>query len=224
MPININLLAEAQAAEELRRRDPVKRAVFIGVSLIIVFFVWYIAVMALVLTAKATDTSAEVAIDSKTNAYTQVMLQQRNLDLARSRLMALNKLQSQRFLQGNLLNALQQATVKGVQLTGMSLSQNYFFTPGTDAQNNNGTPIPGRPPSVTERITLRLDAKDYSANPGDQINNFMATIAKEPYFQQVLTKTNAVQLTSPPSAPQEDGTGKSFVTFSLECQFPERTR
>ena len=139
MPININLLAEAQAAEELRRRDPVKRAMFIGISLIAVFFVWYAAVMALALTAKESDTSAEVAIDSKTNAYTQVMLQQRNLDLARSKLAALNKLQSQRFLQGNLLNALQQATVRGVQLTGMSLSQNYFFTPGTDAQNNNGT-------------------------------------------------------------------------------------
>jgi len=27
MPIRINLLAEAQAAEDLRRRDPVKRSV-----------------------------------------------------------------------------------------------------------------------------------------------------------------------------------------------------
>ena len=30
MPIRINLLAEAQAAEEMRRKDPVKRAVWIG--------------------------------------------------------------------------------------------------------------------------------------------------------------------------------------------------
>ena len=35
MPIHLNLLAEAQAAEELRRRDPVKRASFIGVSLVV---------------------------------------------------------------------------------------------------------------------------------------------------------------------------------------------
>ena len=40
MPIHINLLAEAQAAEELRRRDPVKRALFIGVSLVVVSLVW----------------------------------------------------------------------------------------------------------------------------------------------------------------------------------------
>ena len=30
MPIRINLLAEAKAAEELRRHDPVKRVIFVG--------------------------------------------------------------------------------------------------------------------------------------------------------------------------------------------------
>ncbi|HEY3760181.1 MAG TPA: hypothetical protein VGN23_00335 [Verrucomicrobiae bacterium] len=224
MPINLNLLAEAQAAEELRRRDPVKRAVFIGVSLVAVFVVWYAAVMALALTAKETDSSAETAIDAKTNAYNQVLVEQKNLDSAKAKLTALKKLQANRFLQGNLLNALQVATVNGVQLTGMSLDQNYFLQPGTDSQNNNGTTIPGRPATVTERITLRLDGRDYSTTSGDQINNFVGVIVKQPYFQQVLTKTNAVQLTGPPSAPQQDSNGKTFVTFSLQCQFPEKLR
>ncbi len=30
MPIRLNLLAEAQAAEEMRRRDPVKRALWLA--------------------------------------------------------------------------------------------------------------------------------------------------------------------------------------------------
>lgn len=224
MPINLNLLAEAQAAEDLRRRDPVKRAIFIGISLVAVFFVWYTAVMALALAAKETDTGVETAIDAKTNAYNQVLVEQKNLDAAKAKLAALNKLQATRFLQGNLLNALQMATVNGVQLTGMSLDQNYFLSPGTDSQNNNGHTIPGRPASVTERITLRLDGRDYSAIPGNQINNFMGTIVKQDFFQQVLSKTNAIELTSPPSAPQPDSNGKNFVTFSLQSQFPEKTR
>jgi hypothetical protein len=223
MPININLLAEAQVAEELRRRDPVKRAIFIGISLVAVFMVWYAAVAAYALAAKANDTGVEVAIDAQTNAFNQVMVAQRSLDLAKAKLTALNKLQAQRFLQGDLLNALQLATVNGVQLAGMGLIQNYYLQPGTDNQSNNGSSIPGRPATVTERITLRLDGLDYSANPGDQINNFMAVIAKQPYFQQSLAKTNAIELTSPPSAPQDDN-GKSYVTFSLQCQFPEKTR
>jgi len=40
MPIHINLLAEAQAAEELRRRDPVKRGIFLGASLVVLMLVW----------------------------------------------------------------------------------------------------------------------------------------------------------------------------------------
>ena len=40
MPIRLNLLAEAQAAEELRRRDPVKRAIWIGALILAAMLVW----------------------------------------------------------------------------------------------------------------------------------------------------------------------------------------
>jgi len=223
MPISINLLAEAQAAEELRRRDPVKRAIFIGISLVAVFFVWYAAVVGYALVAKESNTGEQEIIDARTNAYNQVMLAQKTLDSIKLKVAALKKLQAQRFLQANLLNALQQTTVDGVQLTGLSLAQDYSLQAGTEAQNNNGVTTPGRPPTAIERITLRMDARDYSATPGDQINNFMTAIARQPYFQQTLAKTNAVQLTSAPSAPQDDN-GKTYVTFSLQCQFPDRIR
>ena len=42
MPIRINLLAEAQAAEEMRRRDPVKRAVWIAGALVLVVAAWVV--------------------------------------------------------------------------------------------------------------------------------------------------------------------------------------
>ena len=40
MPIRINLLAEAQAAEELRRKNPVKRGIWIGGFLVLVVILW----------------------------------------------------------------------------------------------------------------------------------------------------------------------------------------
>ena len=40
MPIRINLLAEAQAAEEMRRKDPVKRAIWIGGFLVFLVLFW----------------------------------------------------------------------------------------------------------------------------------------------------------------------------------------
>jgi len=39
MPIRINLLAEAKAAEELRRHDPVKRVIFGGALAVALVFV-----------------------------------------------------------------------------------------------------------------------------------------------------------------------------------------
>ena len=40
MPIRINLLAEEQAAEEMRRRDPIKRALFAGAALAVLMLGW----------------------------------------------------------------------------------------------------------------------------------------------------------------------------------------
>src|SRR5580765_5785017 len=40
MPIRLNLLAEAQAAAEMRRRDPVKRAIMASVVLIALALGW----------------------------------------------------------------------------------------------------------------------------------------------------------------------------------------
>ena len=40
MPIRLNLLAEAQAAEEARRRDPVKRAILAAAFLVAIMLAW----------------------------------------------------------------------------------------------------------------------------------------------------------------------------------------
>jgi len=225
MPIHVNLLAEAQAAEEMRRRDPVKRAAFIGVSLAAVALVWSgMAEINAVLARERLD-SVETAINAKTNSYAHVIVDQRKASVIQSRLAALQKLHEARFLQGSLLNALQHATVDGVQLTQLRVDQAYFYTEGTDAQTNGDRVIAGRPATVKERIILHLQARDSSANPGDRVNTFEQAIAKEPtYFQAMLDRTNAVQLASPPSAPQLDAASKPYVMFTVDSRFPEVTR
>src|SRR5512137_519361 len=40
MPIRINLLAETQAEEQLRRQDPVKRAIWIAGGVVVVVLAW----------------------------------------------------------------------------------------------------------------------------------------------------------------------------------------
>jgi hypothetical protein len=224
MPIHINLLAEAQAAEELRRRDPVKRATFLGASLVVLMLVWSGMIQLNSVLANQRLTGVQGAITDHNKEYTNVLANLNKIAVARNKLEALKKLQAARFLQGNLLNALQEVTVDGVQLTRVREEQTYFLTDGSVATtNSDGRAIPGRAGTSRERIALTLDARDYSANPGDQVNKFKQAIANQSYFKSVLDKTNNVQMTS--ISPLQTGPdGKDFVLFTVECNFPEQTR
>ena len=215
MPIHINMLAEAQAAEEMRRHDPVKRATFIGASLVLLTLLWSGVVEINVVLAREGLTATQMQIASKTNAFQHVEMEQRQAGQDRFKLAALQKLQAARFLQGNLLNTLQQATIDGVQLTRLRLDQSFFSVAAPSDKTNDD--------HIREKIVLHLSAKDSSANPGDQVNKFMTIITKQPYFEANLSKTNAVQLAGPPSALQTDAS-KSYVTFILDCYFPDKIR
>ncbi len=223
MAIHINLLAEAQAAEELRRRDPVKRAVAIGVLLVLAALVWSGTVKLEAIAVKGHLDSVQAEISAKANSYQRVMTDDKAIMAAQARLTALEKLQTNRFLQGDLLNALQHSTVENVQLTRLREDQVWHLTPGAEAQTNGEQVTPGRPAVVTEKINVYLDAHDYSPNPGDQVNAFMQAIARQSYFHSMLEKTNGVQLASSPSAPQNDG-ARVYVTFTLDCRYPEMHR
>ena len=223
MPIHINLLAEAQAAEEMRRRDPVKRAIFVGVSLVIVALVWSGMVGVNGYLEKQRLIGVQDDINAKTNVFQLVMSERTRIGNFQTKLAALQNLQTNRSLQGNLLNALQHTTVTGVQLTRLRVEQIYVLTEGTASQTDNGRVTPGRPATVREKIMLHLDARDFSANPGDLVNKFREAIAQQDYFQRMLDRTNGMQLANPPTAPQVLD-GKQFVSFTLDCRFPEVTR
>jgi hypothetical protein len=132
-------------------------------------------------------------------------------------------LSSARFLQGNFLNALQQLSLSGVQLTRVRLDQSYFTVPASPNQTSNGHTTLGHPATATEKIVVSLDARDFSANPGDQVDKFKVALASQAFFKAILSKTNGVQLTSL-SPPQNGPDGKPYVLFTLECDLPEQTR
>jgi len=222
MPIRINLLAEAQALEELRRRDPVKRSVWIGIFLVLVVLAWSSSLQLKAMIAKGELSRVSSEISTHSNDFQQVLANQQKLADVNHRLAALQQLATNRLLKGTLLNALQRATVEDVQLMRLRTDETYTFNEEVKPKtNSNDRVIPGKPATVTERIVVTLEAKDSSANPGDQVNKLQQTVSDSPYFQTVLGKTNQVRLfgLSPPQMAE-----KPFVLFSLECRFPEVTR
>jgi hypothetical protein len=214
MPIHLNLLAETQAADELRRRDPVKRMIFSGVLVVALIFVWWSWLQLRVMVASSNLSRVEAQIQSQTNAYKVVLVNEQKIADAKANLAALQKLANSRFLQGNLLNALQHATVPGVHLLQLAVRQSYFTTSSGNPQTNG---------PVTEKIVVSLDAQDFSSDPGEEVNRFKDAISREPYFKAALGKTNVVRLTNL-SAPQVDSAGKPSVQFTLQCAYPDRIR
>jgi hypothetical protein len=223
MPIRINLLSEALAAEELRRRDPVKRAIFIGVFFVVLSLVWYSSTLLEFKLAQRSMALVEGNIQSHTNSYNVAQVDQKRIADSQMRLAALQRLNTNRFLQGNLLNAIQQIYVPNVQLTRLRVDQSYVSKAGVAPQTNSYGTVPGRPGTTTEKITLTLDAKDSGPNPGDQVNRFKDAVTKQDYFKTTLNQTNGVRLLN--LLPAQTGlNGRPFVLFTLECRFTEKSR
>ncbi len=223
MPIRLNLLAEAQALEELRRRDPVKRAIWVGVALVIVLLAWSSSLQLKAILAKGSVAHVEGLIASRTNEYQRVVANQQKLGEINERLGALQQLATNRLLYGSLLDALQHTTVDNVQLMHFKADQAFVLSEAVKPKTNSTHVVPGRPASVTERVVLTLEAKDSGPNPGDEVNRFKQAILNSSYFRAALNKSNEIRLASL-SPPQQTADNKPFVLFTLECRFADKTR
>lgn len=222
MPININLLTEALAEEDLRRRDPVKQAIYLGGFLTVLTLVWFSSTWLKCKMEQTRLDRIEGQIQIHTNANMQVQADMKAIGETKKRLAALNEFQQSRLLKGDLLNALQKIYVPNVQLIRLKLDQSYEVKAGTPAKKIGAKTIPGQPGKSIQSTMLTLDARDSSSNPGDQVNRYKEGLTASDYFRSNL-ETNGVRLTNLSPA-QSNGKGKSFVLFTLECRFPKITR
>jgi len=221
MPIRINLLAESQALEEMRRRDPVKRAIWGAVVIGAMVLGWSGYLQARAVGAKVELSHLEATLRAHTNDFYQVLENKRKLDDTNMKLIRLQQLATNRFLNGTVLDALQHTTVDEVQLIRARISHDYLVVERTDNKTNSDGLIlsRGKPASSTEKVTLTLDARDNSG--GEQTIKFRDAIAGCSYVRSVLGKTNEVKLTSSQTLVNE---GKNVVQFTLECRYPEKVR
>ena len=225
MPIRINLLAEAQAAEELRRKDPVKKAFLVAGLVIGLVLFWSSTLQVKILAEKGQLNSLEAKWTSLEKSYRVAVDTRRQSLEAELKIAALHRYTTNRFLLGTVLNALQQ-TVSGnedVQVVRLKTEQSYALNEELRTRPNTA---PGAAPKTltsTEKVTMVIDAIDSNPQPGGQ-GKLKEAIATVPYFQTYLQKTNGVILTSL-SAPQVSPLGRNtFVAFTLQCSFQERVR
>jgi hypothetical protein len=224
MPIRLNLLAEAQAAEDMRRRDPVKRAIWVGAGIIVLMLGWSSSIQFKAALLKNQLKRVESQLTARTNEYQAVLAHEQKAAELHKKLDALKLLAANRLLNGTLLNALQQTTVQDVQLVRFGVDQTYVFSEEIKPRTVDGRSVPGKPASAAEKILLTLEATDSSPNPGDQVNKLKEAIACNGYFKDHLARTNPIILKSLSPQQLAPGSGLPSVLFSLQCRYPDQIR
>src|SRR5439155_7876726 len=227
MPIRINLLAEQQAAEELRRRDSVKRATWVGGFLVGVMALWsgYLQVRLMAVTNEASWYESEWK--KLESAFKKVSVSMEAAAEAERKWTALQTLATNRFLWANPLTALQfvMVTVDDVQITALKSSQTYAITEAVKPSTNAvGVVSRGKPGTSREKVMFNLDGKDTSKEARDRARFFklQEAINNNPYFKTNHVRTQLI--TQSPDQPDPNNPTRRFSTFTLGCEFPEVTR
>jgi hypothetical protein len=223
MPIRINLLAEAQAAEELRRKDPVKRGVWIASFLVCLVLLWLLKLQCDIWFDQkdlARINGQWSQIKANYAAVTNNVMKTAEID---KKLSALDQLSTNRFLWAPVLNALQKCVVNNVQVTRFSGEQTYTAEAPHDV--GIGAAKKTVPGGMVERTSLFIDARDSDANQ-QNYTRFKESLCNSEYFVKSLERRDGFVFDGTLSAPTADASdpGRAFITFRLASHFPETRR
>jgi hypothetical protein len=243
MPIRINLLAEAQAAEEMRRRDPVKRALWIGGFLVALMLLWCLSLYLGVLQANSERTRSEKEWTQIEPDYIVVSNNIKRITALDSKLSALARLSTNRFLWGSTFNAFQQLTadlekarLRDIYLARVRGEQIFVISNLPPVKVTNapapvvaGAPAPkaAKPPPPKqvslERITIKIDARDYGNASLQNYLKYPSVLSAFPYFKEKMSSAGAqLKGYSPPSDTKDPG--HPFVEFNVEMKLLETKR
>jgi len=135
MAIKINLLADQIANEELRRRDPVKRAALVSALLVILVLFYSLMLQFKVVIARSELATYETRLKSVEETSKQVKTDRALTGDVEKKIAALERFSRNRFLWGSALDAMQRTIIPSIRLTQMQSEQKYaqlepnkFFT------------------------------------------------------------------------------------------------
>lgn len=221
MPIRINLLAEEQYLAEIRRRDPVKRAAWLGGFLFCLMLGWWGWVL-------FSSHNAKIAVAGHKESFKRIETKAKETgdqikkagDIEMN-IHSLNRMATNRVLWSSCMNALQECVVGQIQVTRIRVDQSYNVVPAVLSKERGKS----KPASSTEHIVLVIVARDYGRSEDEGSTKFKDRIQAHPWFKQYLAKENPISFKgfTDPTPDKEDPT-RVFVSFTIECAFTEQVR
>lgn len=217
MPIRINLLAEEQAAEEMRRRDPIKRAIYVGAGLAGVMLFWIGITQMNVIGARRELNNFEAQFKRVDESSKQVRNNQVASADLQNKLVSLHRYSTNRFLWGTFLDALQHTTVDNIRLIDVKAAQEYADGEINKFYSTNVS-VEYVPPPSWWKVWARAHA---STPVGILASNALTTITNNSPFT-TNSLTYKVKIT-PTSTNAERGQIVAQVEFSNPPWAMERT-
>jgi murein L,D-transpeptidase YcbB/YkuD len=220
MPIRINLMAEAQFAEEMRRRDPVKRAIWLCGFAVILVVLWIAKVQMDITFENSKFRGIEAQWLSRKDQNDALTNSLAKVGVITRKLAALQNLSTNRFLWGNVLNALQQTVIDHVQVQHVVGSQTLVQE---DAQTTGkGADKKTIPAAAVEKVTLSIDAKDLNPN-AQNYAQYENKLSNFDFFLKRLQRRDGFEMDGVlgPLTSDPMDTNVVFKSFSLLSHFPD---
>ncbi len=232
MPIRINLLAEAQEAEEARRRDPVKRALLVSAVLVGLMLLWGGIEFSRTIVVKSELTKHERMWSALEAEFKEIVEKEKQIAQLDGRLDALTRYATNRFLWGTVLNVLQQTTVDQVQFIRLNGLHNYTQIEIQPPKPKEGAAKEGKAPSKVppklqsrERISMIIEARDYGNPAEENYNKLKNALFSHPYMRNLVSTRDNIKLKDLRPVPTVDPvSNRPYTVFILECQFTEKVR
>lgn len=221
--LSLNLLSERREVELSKRRNPVRWVMFAAACC--AFVLLAVAGMLRLRVAAARNEVGQTkdylrSLENVSSTVSQYATTARDNERTMGNLY---RQASGRFLWALPLNALQAAVVDDVTVVRLQLRQTVAFTEAVKPEKDiDGKLFPGKPAFTVEKTFLTITAKDFGQPPAAE--KFIQAIAAEPYFRARLRPVNPIILRDRlPRHVDPDDTSRSYIPFTIECVFEERT-
>lgn len=217
MPIRINLLAEQLHEAELRRRDPVKRAVIaaaVVVVCVIGYYAWLLTQKGLKTAALNKNKQALAEIEQEAKAARETLSGVTELE---KRIHSLNNLATNRVLWGSFLNSLQLVAMEDVPLSRLRVNQEYHIE---RPPSQGKIPMPA---TSIQHITVTLMARDYGRPDQQLYNQYRQRLLSDEWLKEQLDEDNGV--TFEPfgtRTPDRNDPSRSFLPFTMKVHFKKK--
>jgi hypothetical protein len=224
MPIRINLMAEAQALEEARRRNPVKLGIWIAGFFAAVVALWIGKLQMDIYFAKSDLGTLNAQWKAAEDKYNNVTNQEARIAALQGKMAALDHLHTNRFLWGPVLNALQQTVVDQIQVTHIWGLQTFEReAPKSYGAGATMKTIPGS--ANFEKVKLSIAGKDYTPT-SEGYKKYEDTLNHFEFFAKRLGGREGFTIDGAPGPKFQEAPGspREFRAFTLTNQFPDMRR